>query len=182
MNTSQKFLRFASLALLVFAVALAQSLSPVAAAPQGQAKILSSTDINAHLFPATVFFHGQTATSQLDNSGGVAFSDGSLVLAALVDNSGYSTQIRMKYQGYLITEVAIEIGGQTLKPGAYGFGFLDNNQFAVMDLGANDVLSAASTHDTAISHPVPLQIVATPDAANYRLYHGRDYVEFHRAR
>jgi len=182
MNTNEKFLRFASVVLLVFAFVFAQSLSPVAAAPQGQAKILASTDINAHLFPTVVFFHGQTATSQMDNSGGLKFSDGLLVLAALVDNSGYSTQIRMKYQGYLLTELPIEIGGQTLKPGAYGFGFLDNNVFTVMDVGANDVLTATSTRDAAISHPVPLQFVATPDGANYRLYHGRDYVELHRAR
>jgi hypothetical protein len=33
------------------------------------------------------------------------------------------TSIREKYQAYLLNEVTLEIGSQTLKPGAYGFGF-----------------------------------------------------------
>jgi len=30
-----------------------------------------------------------------------------------------------KYQAYLLNEVTLEIAGQTLKPGAYGIGFLN---------------------------------------------------------
>jgi len=172
--------RFATLLLVASALTFAQSATLAAAPPQAKDTILSTTDITAHLFPTTVFFHGQTATSQMDNAGGVRYADGLLVLAALVDNSGYASQIRMKYQGYLITEVEIFISGQTLKPGAYGFGFLDNNKFVVMDLGANDLLQVASTRDADIRRPMPLQIVAGAQAGDYRLYHGRDYIEFHR--
>jgi hypothetical protein len=173
------------LALLVTsAISFAQApMTPgPAMAPAATDVILSATDIDAHLFPTVVFFRGQTATAQMDNVGGVRYADGMLVLAGLVDSSGYSSQIRVKYQAYLITEVPIEIAGQMLKPGAYGFGFLDNNQFLVMDLGAHDVLKAASTHDAEISHPVPLQFVAGAMAGSYRLYHGRDYVKFRRAK
>jgi len=41
----------------------------------------------------------------------------------MVDSSGYSTGLKEKYQAYLLNEVTLEIAGQTLKPGAYGFGF-----------------------------------------------------------
>jgi hypothetical protein len=181
MNTRRMITRFATLVLVSFAACFTQFPRAAAAPPQATDTILSATDINAHLFPTTVFFRGQTATTQLDNAAGVRYADGLLVLAALVDNSGYATQIRVKYQAYLITEVPLMIGGQTLPPGAYGFGFLDNNKFVVMDLGANDVLQAASTHDADIHRPVPLQFVATQDAGNYRLYHGRDYIEVRRA-
>jgi hypothetical protein len=54
--------------------------------------------------------------------------------------------------------------------------------FVVMDLGANDVLQAASQRDAEIKHPMPLQVLASAMAGSYRLYAGRDYVEFRRAR
>ncbi len=180
MNTRHTLVHLAMLLLIVTAVSLALSPTLGAAPPQAKDTILSATDINAHLFPTTVFLRGQTTTTQMDNSGGVRFADGLMVLAALVDNSGYSSQIKVKYQAYLIVEVPIQIGGQTLYPGAYGFGFLDDNKFVVMDIAAHDVLQATSTHDGDIRRPMPLQFVATPDAGTYRLYHGRDYIEFHR--
>ena len=186
MNARHTSARVALILLATYGLCFGQS-APVpaagaAATPPAQDTVLTTADINAHLFPATVFFRGQTATVQMDNVGGVRYADGMLVLAGLVDSSGYASQIREKYQAYLIAEVPIEIGGTTLKPGAYGFGFLDSDKFVVMDLGANDVLSATSTHDADIHRPIPLQFVATDNTGGYRLYHGRDYVEFHRVK
>jgi hypothetical protein len=183
MNARQLLARFATVLLVVSAISFAQTPTVPRSAdkPLSQDTILKAADINAHLFPTTVFFRGQTATSQMDNSGGVRYADGLMVLAALVDNSGYSSQIRVKYQAYLIAEVPIQIGGETLNPGAYGFGFLDDNKFVVMDIGAQEVLHATSTRDADMHRPMPLQFVATPDASTYRLYHGRDYIEFHRS-
>ena len=114
------------------------------------------------------------------NTGGVHFTDDYYVLAGMVDNSGYSTGIREKYQAYLLSEVTLEMGGKALKPGAYGIGFPEGGEFVVMDLAANDVLVTASGRDAEMKRPVPLQIVAT--AAAYRLYIGRDFVEFRRTK
>jgi hypothetical protein len=144
--------------------------------------VLTAADVGSKLFPEKVFFKGQSATVQARNSGGVRFSDGSLTIAALVDASGYASGIREKYQAYLITEVPVVIGGQTLRPGAYGFGFLEGDKFVVMDLGANDVLQVSSAKDTEMKRPVPLQFVAGSGAGAFRLYKGRDYVEFQRAK
>ncbi len=94
----------------------------------------------AKVLPATVFFRGQSASVQARNSGGVKLPDGMLVLCALVDTSGYSTAVQQKYQAYFITEVTLEINGQTLKPGAYGVGFIEGTKFIVMDVGAHDSL------------------------------------------
>jgi hypothetical protein len=141
---------------------------------------LKAADVGAKLFPDKVYFRGQVGTAQMRNTGGVRYGDGFLVLAALVDSSGYASGIREKYQAYLITDVAIEIGGQTLKPGAYGCGFIDNSKFVVMDLGANDLFEVRSAKDAEIKRPIPLQFVAGSESGKYRLYHGRDYVEFHR--
>jgi hypothetical protein len=180
MNGGQTMVRLATMLLVASALAFAQAPSPATAQPQSKDTILHAADINEHILPTTVFFRGQVTTTQLDNSGGVRFPEGQMVLATLVDNAGYATQIRVKYQAYLITEVPIVIGGQTLNPGAYGCGFIEGDNFVVMDLGANDLLQVTSTHDTEIRRPVPLQFVAATEAGSYRFYHGRDYVVFHR--
>lgn len=142
--------------------------------------VLKAADITPKIFPERVFFRGQTAPAQLRNTGGVHYADDMFVLAGLVDSSGYSTGIKEKYQGYLLNEVTLEIGGQALKPGAYGFGFLAGGKFVVMDLGANDVAQGSSQHDGEMKRPIPLQVLASSTAGTYRLYVGRDYVEFHR--
>ena len=148
--------------------------------PAGKEVVLKAADISPKLFPERVYFRGQTAPVQLRNTGGVHFADDLYVLVGMVDSSGYSTAIREKYQAYLLNEVTLEIAGQTLKPGAYGFGFLNGGKFVVMDLGANDVLQAASQRDAEMKRPVPLQVAAAATAGSYRLYAGRDYVEFRR--
>jgi hypothetical protein len=148
---------------------------------EGKEVILKAADITSKIFPERVFFRGQTAPAQMRNTGGVHFSDDFYVLAGLVDNSGYSTGIREKYQAYFLNEVTLEIGGQTLKPGAYGVGFIEGGKFVVMDLAANDLLRVASHRDSDIKRPVPLQVLPGAVTGSYRLYVGRDYVEFHRA-
>ena len=163
------------------AISFARPQKATEAAPAKEA-ILTAADVGNKLLPEKVFFRGQIAPVQARNTGGVRYADGFMVFAGLVDSSGYSTGIREKYQAYLINEVPVEIGGQTLKPGAYGIGFLDGYKFVVMDIGANDVLQAASVKDTEMKRPVPLQFMAGTGAGNYRLYHGRDYIEFHRAK
>jgi hypothetical protein len=150
--------------------------------PAGKEAVLKAADISAKIFPEKVFFRGQVAPAQLRNTGGVHFADDLYVLAGLVDSSGYSSGIREKYQGYLLTEVTLQIGDQTLKPGAYGFGFLNGGKFLVMDLGANDVLQGMSQHDADLKRPVPLQVAASSMGGAYRLYSGRDYVEFKRVK
>lgn len=143
--------------------------------------VLKAADIKAKLFPETVFFRGQSAPVQMRNTAGVHFLDDFYVLAGMVDNSGYSTGIREKYQAYFLTEVNLEIGGHSLKPGAYGIGFIEGGKFVVMDLSANDVFQAVSRRDAEMKRPVPLQIVPA-EGAKYRLYMGRDFVDFSRTK
>lgn len=143
----------------------------------GNEAVLKASDITSKIFPDQVFFRGQVASVQMRNTGGVRFADDMFVLAALVDNSGYSSDIRQKYQAYFISEVTLEIGGQKVAPGAYGVGFV-KGKFIVMDLGAHDLFQADSAHDAEMKRPVPLQVVNS--SGKYRLYSGRDYVEFAR--
>ena len=130
------------------------------------------------LLPASVFFRGQSATTQLRNSGGVKFADGMFVLSVLVDTSGYSSDVQSKYQAYFITEVPIKIEGHDLPAGIYGVGFIADNKFVVLDVGAHDLFTVTSKTDAELKRPVPLKVAA--DSAAFRLYEGRRYVTFSR--
>jgi hypothetical protein len=152
-----------------------------AAAKPTQETVLKASEITPALVPDKVFFRGKTAATQLRNSGGVHFADGMYFLAALVDNSGYSTAIKEKYQACILTEVAVTIGGTKLPAGAYGIGWLKDGKFVVMDLGAHELFTVDSKHDDGLKHPVPLQVVAGETAGSYFLYGGRDRVEVARA-
>ena len=151
------------------------------AAKPAQDTVLKASEITPALFPDKVFFRGKTAAAQLRNASGVHFADGMFFLAALVDNSGYSTAIKEKYQAYMLTEVEVDIGGTKLPAGAYGIGWLKDGKFVVMDLGAHDIFTVDSKHDDGLKHPVPLQVVAGTSAGSYLLYSGRDSVEVKRA-
>jgi hypothetical protein len=175
-----KYFVLLSVLLLTFSIRHLQTAMAGSAPAEGKEAVLKAADISPKIFPERVFFRGQSAPVQFRNSGGVHFADDLYVLAGMVDSSGYSTAIKEKYQAYLLNEVTLEIGGQTLKPGAYGIGFINDGKFVVMDLGANDVLQTASQHDAEIKRPVPLQVLASSAAGSYRLYAGRDYVEFRR--
>jgi hypothetical protein len=166
---------------LLMLLGFLQSVPARAADPPGKEAVLKASDITGKIVPERVFFRGQVAPVQMRNTDGIHFADDAYTLVGLVDNSGYSSDIRQKYQAYLISEVPLEIGGQKLAPGAYGVGFLKDGKFVVMDLGAHDLFQTSAGHDAEIKRPVPLQILPSSEAGKYRLYAGRDYVEIQRA-
>ena len=161
--------------LRTLAAAVVLTVATAASAQSGA--ILKPAD-TTKLLPASVYYKGQSAPTQLRNSGGVKFADGYYVLATLVDTSGYSSDVAAKYQGYFITEVPLTIAGQSLPAGVYGEGFVAG-KLVITDVGGHDVLSAASTNDTGLRRPTPLQFTADP-SGGFRLYSGRNYVSFTR--
>lgn len=158
----------------------AQSSTPAGSAGRATSSpSILTVDQAASIFPPSVFFRGQTASIQARNSSGIRLSGGQLVLAAIVDTSGYSSGVAQTYQGYLITEVPLMLGQQVLQPGAYGFGFVEGDRMVVMDVGGNEVLHAHTTRDGILPRPKPLQMIAdSSTAGQYRLYVGRSYVSF----
>jgi hypothetical protein len=148
-----------------------------ALAQAGGDTVLSAADATKVL-PATVFFRGQSATTQLRNSGGVKFADGFFVLSVLVDTSGYSSDVQQKYQAYFITEVPIKIEGHSLPAGIYGVGFVAEDKFVVLDVGAHDLFTVSSHTDAELKRPMPLKVTAAKEG--FRLLEGRRYVTFAR--
>ncbi|HKV24112.1 MAG TPA: hypothetical protein VJN93_05930 [Candidatus Acidoferrum sp.] len=169
-----------SAGLLGLAACQAAVAAPAAQEAAKKDVVLKASQITARIFPESVFYRGQVAPVQMRNAGGVHFADGYYVLAGMVDASGYASDVKEKYQGYFLVEVPIEINGQSLKPGAYGIGFMENSKLVVTDVGGNTVLEIAGERDADIKRPVPLQVIAAPEAGSYRLYLGRNFVSIKR--
>jgi len=164
-------LRFV-LAGIVTAMVLACSLSGPCLA-QSKKHMLSADELKKAV-PVEYFYRGQKATVQVRNAAGAQMADGKMVLAALVDASGYSTAIQQKYQGMLITEAKLNIGGAEIAPGQYGFGFTTEGKFVVMNVANDDLLSVAFQTEDALKRPVPLQLVE--DGSGWKLYSGKKWV------
>jgi hypothetical protein len=153
--------------------ALTLTMLASALAQQASKHVLNAEELKKAV-PSEYFFRGQKAPVQVRNSVGFQLADGKMTLAALVDASGYSTAIQQKYQGMLITESKLSIGGSELTPGEYGFGFTADGKFIVMDVSNNDALNAPSQMDSAVQHAVPLKLVE--DGEGYKLYAGKKWV------
>jgi hypothetical protein len=173
-------MRFNSMGRLAILAGLALGfmVAPAPATAQGGDMVLKPADTQK-LFAEKVWYKGQSAPTQLRNSGGVKFSDGSYVLATLVDTSGYSSDVQAKYQAYFITEVPLKIGGQNLPAGIYGVGFIAGDKFVVTDVGAHDLLTVSSSTDEGMKRPMPLQVTTDP-GGGFRLYSGRRFVQFNK--
>lgn len=140
---------------------------------QAGAQVLTGDELKKAV-PASFFFAGQNGSVQMRNSVGFKNAAGKVVIAGLVDTSGYATAIAEKYQGFLIAESRVSVGGSALEPGAYGFGFSKEGKFVVMNVAGTDVLSVASQNDGQLQRPVPLKL--EKDGGSYRLYAGKKYV------
>ncbi len=51
-----------------------------------------------------------------------------------------------------------------------------------MDIGAHDLFTATAVSDGKLRRPMPLQLIDGDTPGKYRLYFGRNYVEFERAK
>jgi len=154
---------------------LAFIIAPVGCAGLAQSKpagVVAATDLKT-LAPSSYFYRGQSASVQMRNAAAIRTKNERYVIAALVDTSGYASDVSAKYQGLFITEVKLKVGDAELAPGEYGFGFVAD-KFVITDVGANDALSTSSQRDENLKRPVPLKI--TEADGGYRLYAGKKYV------
>ncbi|PYS79239.1 MAG: hypothetical protein DMF66_03515 [Acidobacteria bacterium] len=130
----------------------------------------------AHVVPTSFCCEGQRAPTQTSNTAAVqwgAGKDARLVIVGMVDTSGYSSDVRAKYQGFFIADSPVSVGGKELGTGAYGFGFTEDGHLNIFDIGGRQILSAPATKDTKIQRPRPILIRV--DSGEVRFYSGRDY-------
>jgi len=108
---------------------------------------------------------------------------GARVVLALIDTAGYSSQIRQKYIGMVITEGKISLGGISVGVGSYGFGVENPKpgsggeaKFKLYNQAGAKLGECAAPHDAGIKAPRPLAVdTAAGSAAKLEL--GRNTIE-----
>jgi hypothetical protein len=148
------------------------ALSVKSVAAQG-VTILEGEDLKKVL-PTSFYFEGLSGSTQSRNAAAARLGDKRHVIIGMIDTAGYSTDVRAKYEGFLITDSKISLGGKDLAIGAYGFGVTKEGQLNIFDLGGNLVLGVDAPKDSGVSAPRPLTL--TKGADGLRMYRGKNYV------
>jgi hypothetical protein len=132
--------------------------------------------------PKDFYLEGNAIPVQARNAA-LLTTGGARVLFALIDTTGYSSQIRQKYIGMLISETSFSICGKSVHVGSYGFGLEKpaetsamDAKFFLYDQAGAKVLDCNSKKDSKISPPKPLQAVML-QGVPARLYLGRYWLE-----
>src|SRR6516225_2509687 len=147
----------------------------LSAIAQSAPKVLDQGDLKK-VVPEAYFFRGMSATTQLRNSAAIHYPDDFYVMAGLVDTSGYSSDVKAKYNGFFITEKTLKFGSSALQPGQYGMGYTPEGKFHILDVAGNELLVADIVTDEKLARPQPLKIVM--DGSTAKLYLGKKYVSF----
>src|SRR5215207_105016 len=116
MTSARVSRRHSLIAILSVVLLPALGLAPVDA----PVVVLSGAQL-ARVVPTGFYFEGQSAPTQMRNSAAARFGPRHHVIAGMVDTSGYSVEVRAKYEGFFITDAAVVVEGQELQTGAYGF-------------------------------------------------------------
>lgn len=146
---------------------------PELVAAQESGTVLAGAELS-RVVPPGFYFQGRSAPVQMRNAAAARFGSSRYVIAGLVDTAGYAADVREKYQGFLITDSPITIGGSELGIGAYGFGFTNDGKFLIMDLSGKEIFSVTAAKDDKLTRPRPLMMKKS--AGFIQLYSGRSYV------
>ncbi len=161
--------------ILIAAFVLILTLSAVGQGTPAAPAIVSGADLKK-VVPDSYFFRGLSATTQLRNSSAIHYPDDFYVVVGLVDTSGYSSDVKAKYNGMFITEKKLAFGSSTLEPGQYGMGYAADGKFHILNVAGDELLVADIVTDEKLARPQPLKIVL--DGATVKLYLGKKYVAF----
>ena len=136
-------------ALTAFALIVVLYSLPGLALAQDSATVLAGADLQ-QVVPQGFYFLGRTAPTQMRNAAAARFGKDRHVIAGMVDTAGYAVDVRQKFEGFLITDSPISIGGSELGTGAYGFGFTSDGKFVVQDQNS---LNGTFLNDQLIKGP-----------------------------
>src|SRR5437773_12420490 len=103
MKSSTHFCLSASVAISLLACSFA------IATAQDTTVVLTAKD-SARVVPTTFYFEGLSAPTEMRNSAVARFVAQRFVIVGLVDTSGYSTDVRSKHYGFLLTDSAVTVG------------------------------------------------------------------------
>jgi len=167
-------------ATLLFALAALVAL-PNNARAQGSFEPVTGKAFDSAM-PKDFYLEGNAIPTEKRNAAMVKTPGGARVIFALLDTTGYSSQIKQKYIGMVITEGKVSVCGKSLGVGSYGFGLdrpapksNDDAKFHLYDQAGSEVTSCAAPVDSAMKMAKPLQVSAAGVGASLEL--GRYKVE-----
>jgi hypothetical protein len=147
-------------------------------AAQGQFELIKGKDFDGAV-PKDFYLEGNAIPTEKRNAVLLKTPSGSRVLVALIDTTGYSSQVQKKYVGMLITEGDLSVNGQPVGVGSYGFGLekadAGDGKLRLYNQAGAQVAECAARKDADLKQPRPLQVVLGKDGA--RLYIERYWVE-----
>jgi hypothetical protein len=130
--------------------------------------------------PGNFYLEGNAIPTEKRNAVLISTANAPRVLFALIDTTGYSSQIQQKYIGMMISEGKLDVCGNDLGVGSYGFGLekpeAQSNpeaQFRVYDQAGKQLFACGAAKDSKLTNPKPLQVAKSSS----RLYLGRYWVE-----
>jgi hypothetical protein len=120
--------------------------------------------------PKDFYLEGNRIPTEPRNAALLKSSSAPRVLFALLDTTGYSSQIKQKYIGMAITEGRISICGNTVDVGSYGFGLdkpaansKDDAKFHLYNQAGTEVASCSAPYDANLKTPRPLAVNVIQD-------------------
>jgi hypothetical protein len=164
--------RFYVLALLLAAIL------PVGLRAQGSYEVVTGKTFDGAVVK-DFYLEGNAIPVQKRNAVLATMPAGARVLLALIDTSGYSSQIQQKYEGMIISEGNFTVCGLKVGVGSFGFGHSkpvatssEDMKLSVYDQAGGKLGECAGKKDAAMTQPKPLQVVAGKGQAA-KLYLGR---------
>lgn len=132
---------------------------------QGTFELITGKAFDSAL-PKDFYLEGNAIPTQKRNAAMLKTPAGARSVLALVDTTGYSSQIKQKYMGMLITEGKLSVCGISVSAGSYGFGLerpaAPSNadaKFFLYNQAGEKVGECSAKKDTSIKQPSPLKVV-----------------------
>jgi hypothetical protein len=149
---------------------------------QGAFSVVTGKTFDGAL-PGQFYLEGNAIPTEKRNAALLMTPSGHRLLFALLDTSGYSSQVQTKYLGMVINEGHLIVCGKELGTGSFGFGLkrptgssAADASFYLYDQAGKEVSQCSVKKDTALQRPMPLQIVLQGEKTAL-LYLGRYVVE-----
>jgi len=171
-------------AYIVVAASLLLSIMAVnPASAQGVFKVEKGEAFNK-VVPKDFVLEGSAIPIERRNSSLVIAPSGARMIVGVLDTTGYSSQVQEKYLGMLIAEGSVDVCGNQVAIGSYGFGLAKQRgaaeghaaKFILYNQAGEKVAECAARWDARIRSPRPLEVV-TKSGVTARLYLGRNWVE-----
>ncbi|MFZ0962411.1 MAG: hypothetical protein WAO35_16050 [Terriglobia bacterium] len=144
---------------------------PTRARAQGMLENVTGTAFD-HAVPADFYLEGNHIPVEKRNAVLLKNAQGARVVLGLIDTTGYSSQIKQKYIGMLITETKLSVCGNALGVGSYGFGLerpaATSNAdapFKIYNQAGEKVGECAAKKDDSLKQPKPLAVTAAKDGS-----------------